>query len=96
MKQTVLEEIKRKALPVLKHADVTKAALFGSYVRGDNAEDSDIDILVDLPRGKTLLDLVRLERNFEEVLGKKVDVVEYEGLNPLIKDSILSVQYRVL
>lgn len=96
MKQVDLEEIKRKALPILKNADVIKAALFGSYARGEETQESDIDILVDLPRGKTLLDLVSLQYDLEDVFGKKVDVVEYEGLKSRIRDSILSQQVRIL
>lgn len=96
MTQAVLEDIKEKALPILREADVKKAAIFGSYARGDNTEDSDLDILVDLPRGKTLLDLVHLKYTLEDTLHKKVDVVEYEGLRGRIKDYILKYQYPIL
>ncbi len=81
---------------MLKQAEVKRAALFGSYVRGDNNENSDVDILVDLPRGKTLLDLVGLKQDLEEILQRKVDVVEYGGIHPLLKDSILASQYQIL
>ena len=94
--QKILEEIKEKALPVLKKAQVTKAAIFGSYVRGDNTENSDIDVLVDLPRGKTLIDLVGLQYDLEEVLGKRVDLVEYAGIKARIRDSVLENQYFIL
>lgn len=91
-----LEQIKNKIFPILKHADVTKAALFGSYVRGDNTAVSDIDILVDLPRGKTLFDLVGLKQDLEETLNKKVDIVTYNGIHPLLKKYILPDQYPIL
>ncbi len=96
MEQSTLDKIIQQIIPVLKQAEVRKAALFGSYVRGDNNEDSDVDILVDLPREKTLLDLVGLKQDLEEVLQRKVDVVEYGGIHPLLKDSILASQYPVL
>jgi hypothetical protein len=96
MEQPTLEQIIEQILPVLKQAEVKKAALFGSYVRGDNNENSDIDILVDLPRGKTLLDLVDLKQDLEEILQRKVDVVEYGGIHPLLKDSILASQHPIL
>jgi predicted nucleotidyltransferase len=95
MEQSTLDKIIQQIIPVLKQAEVRKAALFGSYVRGDNNEDSDVDILVDLPRGKTLLDLVGLKQDLEEVLQRKVDVVEYGGIHPLLKDSILASQYQI-
>jgi predicted nucleotidyltransferase len=96
MQQTVLDDIKTKAVPILKQADVKKAALFGSYVNGDNTEESDIDILVDLPRGKTLLDLVGIKQDLEEVLKKTVDVVTYNSIHPGLKESILQHQYPIL
>lgn len=91
-----LEKMKKKILPVLKKAHVVKAALFGSYVRGDNTKDSDIDVLLELPREATLLDLVGIKQDMEEKLKKKVDVVEYEGIHPLFKESILKNQYSLL
>jgi hypothetical protein len=96
MQQSILEEIKRKALPILKEANVKKAALFGSYARGEQGVDSDIDILVDLPRGKSLLDLVGLQQDLEETLRNKVDVITYNGIHPLLRDSILRYQYQIL
>lgn len=92
----ILEEIKQKALPVLQQARVTKAALFGSYVRGDNTANSDIDILVELPENATLFELGGLKVDLEEILQKKVDVVPYKNIYPLIRDSILSNQYPIL
>lgn len=91
-----LEDIKQKAVPILKEARVKKAALFGSYVRGDATKDSDIDILVDLSKNATLLDLVGIKQDLEEVLQKKVDVITYRGIDPLLKKSILNNQYLLL
>lgn len=96
MKQLSLEEIKQKSIPVLKEAGVTRSSIFGSYVRGEQKEESDIDILVDLPRGKTLIDLVGLKQDLEEKLQKRVDVVTYKGVCPLLKNSILSNRYPIL
>ena len=96
MKHTDLEEIKQKAIPVLKQAGVTKAAIFGSYVRGDNNKESDIDVLVDLPDHATLIDLVGIKQDLEELLHKKVDIITYNGICPMLKDSILDSQYPIL
>lgn len=94
--KTILDKIKKDMLPILIKADVTKAALFGSYVRGDYTHNSDIDILVDLPRGKSLFDLVGLKIDLEERLKKKVDVVTYRSVCPHLKDSIFESLYPVL
>jgi len=91
-----IEQIKNKIVPVLKEAGVVRSSLFGSVVRGETTKVSDIDILVDLPRGKTLFDLACLELDFEEALGKDVDVVTYRSISPLLKDTILSVKFHQL
>jgi len=91
-----LDQIKGKALPILKEAGVTRSAFFGSYVRGDSKKDSDIDILVDFPRGKGLFEFVGLQFKLEDALGKKVDLVEYESLHPLLKGRILAEQVQIL
>lgn len=91
-----LEDIKIKILPILKTAEVKKAALFGSYVRGNNTKTSDIDILVELPDDATLFELGGLKVTLEEELKRKVDVVTYKSISPIIKESILSNQYPLL
>lgn len=96
MNNAILEKIKGKALPVLKQADVRKAALFGSYVRGTNTPNSDIDILVELPEDATLFELGGLKITLEEKLNKKVDLVTYKSISPIIKESILNNQYPLL
>ena len=83
-----VDQIKAKAVPILKQADVTRAALFGSISRGEANKDSDIDILVEFPKGKSLFDLVELEMELEKVFGKKVDVVTFKSVHPLLKDYI--------
>ncbi|MGI8420105.1 MAG: nucleotidyltransferase family protein [Candidatus Levyibacteriota bacterium] len=83
-----IQQIKQKAIPLLKEAGVTRSSLFGSYARGDYNEKSDIDFLVEFPRGKTLLDLVSLERSLRDIFHKKVDVVTYKSVHPLLKEYI--------
>lgn len=96
MTKANLDEIKNKALPLLKEAGVTRSSLFGSYVRGENREDSDIDMLVDFPRGKGLFEFVGLQFQLEDALKKKVDLVEFESLHPLLKERILAEQVQIL
>jgi len=94
--KTSIKRIKDKALPILKEAGVLYRFLFCSYVRGENKKGSDIDILVDLPRGKSLFDLVGLKIRLEEVLKNKVDIGTYNSLDPLLKDRILREQIQIL
>jgi uncharacterized protein len=54
--------------------------VFGSVARGEDTDDSDVDFLVSLEPGRTLLDLARLEISLEQLLGRRVDVVTEAGL----------------
>ena len=90
------QSIKNKILPVLKRYGVVRAAIFGSFVRRETKKRSDIDILVEFKNGTTLLDLVGLKLDLEEILKRKVDIVEYSTIHPLIKDRILKEQVPVL
>ena len=91
-----IEEIRRKILPILWHHGVKKAGIFGSIVRGDTREDSDVDILVEIESDISLLDFVGLKLEIEDVLGRKVDLVEYSTIKPLLRDRILSEQVAIL
>ena len=64
--------------------------VFGSVARGEDTEDSDLDLLVDSLPGTTLFNLIRLQLDLEGRLGLKVDVLTPEGLSKYIKASVLS------
>ena len=89
-------EIREKILNALKQNDVKRASLFGSVVRGELTDESDIDILVEFKGKKSLLDLVGLKLELEEMLKRKVDVLTYNSLHPLLKDRILREQEVIL
>jgi predicted nucleotidyltransferase len=61
---------------------VRNVRLFGSVARGDDSETSDVDLLVDLDDGVSLLDLIGLERELTELLGCGVDVVPARNVKP--------------
>lgn len=63
--------------------------VFGSVARGDDDERSDVDILVSLEQGRTLLDLAKLELRLEQLLGRKVDVVTEGSLQEPIRSTAL-------
>jgi len=92
-----LETIKRKiALNkpyLLKTYGVTEIGVFGSFARGDQNADSDIDISVELNHDKVpvgLFEFAGMQFYLEDLLGRKVDLVTKGGIKPLIKDRILS------
>jgi predicted nucleotidyltransferase len=78
-------------VPILKRYSVPKAAYFGSFVDGRYvAGKSDIDILVEPPKGMSLLGFVGLKQDIEDALGVGVDLVSYNGISKYLKESILS------
>lgn len=91
-----LEAIKQRITPVLKAHHVVRAAIFGSYARGDMTENSDLDILVELEADKSLLDLVGLKLELEAAVGRRVDLVEYPTIRPRLRQPILREQVPVL
>jgi hypothetical protein len=60
---------------ICRRNDIDTLLLFGSVARGEETEESDVDLLVRFARPKSLLDLVRIEREFSEALGRKVDLL---------------------
>ena len=74
---------------VCERNDIVRLRLFGSAARGEARPDSDVDLLADFGSRKSLLDLVRIEEEFEEVLGQTVDLLTEAGLSPYMKPRIL-------
>ncbi|HEY5601099.1 MAG TPA: nucleotidyltransferase family protein [Patescibacteria group bacterium] len=91
-----INQIKNKVLPVLREESVKKASVFGSYVTGEAREDSDVDILVELPNNKSLIDFINLQLKLEKSLGKKVDLVEFSSIKPSLKAQILNNKVQIL
>ena len=97
IKDKQLQRIAKIAVPILKKSGVVKAGIFGSYARGEAKKKSDIDMLIKVRRKKfSLFDNVRLERELEEKLHKKVDLLTYNGVNLLLKNKILDEEIRII
>ena len=93
-----IKDIKRIIVPILKKNGVVKAGIFGSYARGEATKKSDVDVLIKFnsKARKSLLDLVGLELELEENVGKKVDLVEYSVIHPRLKEQILHEEVSIL
>ncbi|MHA1385237.1 MAG: nucleotidyltransferase family protein [Candidatus Helarchaeota archaeon] len=90
------QKIKQKILSILKRNGAKKIGLFGSFVRGELKENSDIDILVEIDKDISLLDYIGIKLELEEELGRKVDLVEYKLIKPSLKQQILKEQVVIL
>ena len=89
-----VEKIKPKLVKVLKKNGIRKAGIFGSYAREEQKKNSDIDILINF-KG-SLLDLVGLEMELKKKLRRKVDLLTYGGIHPLLKKIILKEEIRII
>jgi len=88
-----LQNLRRLRADILATAarhGVRNVRVFGSVARGDADERSDVDFLVDLERGRSLLDLAGLLVDLEDLLGRRVDVVTVPGLKARIPDRVLA------
>src|SRR3989338_1319363 len=93
-----IKSIQKKIIPILKKNNVVRAGIFGSYARGEAKKRSDIDILIKVRKGKkfSLLDLVGLQMELEEKLGKKVDLLTYNGISPYLKKYIMEDEIKII
>ena len=91
-----LNNIKSKIIPILKKNRIKKAGIFGSYSRGEQKKDSDIDILIEPAENTSLLDISGLKIELEKPLGKKVDIVSYKYIHPYLKKKILDSEIRII
>jgi len=94
--KTKITNLKKKIIPILERNNVVKAGIFGSFARGEAKKKSDIDILIEVKAKKfSLFDLIRLEMELEKKLGRKVDLLTYNSIHPLLKKKILSEEIRI-
>jgi len=91
-----IRELKKLIVPVLKRNDVVRAGIFGSFARGEAKKKSDVDILIKFRGRKSLLDLVGIKLELEEKMKRRVDLVEYSVIHPLLKEKILKEEVRIV
>jgi len=90
-----IQTAKDQIIPIIKKYHISRASLFGSIITGTMHADSDIDILVELPQGSSLMDRARVKIALEEQFGRKVDVLNFHGIKDHAKQSILSSQVAI-
>ena len=85
----IFQEKRGEILRIAGLHGASNVRVFGSFSRGDADNKSDVDILVDLEKGRSLLDMGGLLMDLQTLLGKQVDVVTEKGLRPRIRERVL-------
>ncbi|MFQ4134712.1 nucleotidyltransferase family protein [Nodosilinea sp. PGN35] len=84
-----LQANRAKILALAEKYGASNVRVFGSVARGEAQEDSDVDFLIDLEPGRSLLDHIGFKQELEDLLGRSVDVAESITLHDLIRDRVL-------
>jgi len=85
----LLKEKREDILRIAAKHGARNVRVFGSVVRGEARPDSDVDFLVDMEPGRTLLDMGGLLMDLRDALGQEVDVVTERGLKTRIRERVL-------
>jgi predicted nucleotidyltransferase len=83
-----IEQNREEILRIAARHGARNVRVFGSVARGEDGSDSDVDLLVEMEDERSLLDLVGLEQDLEELLQRKVDVLTDESIHPTIRPRI--------
>ena len=90
MRSRLVEEHREKILELAARHGASNVRIFGSLARGEGSQSSDLDLLVTLEERRSLLDLVGLKQDIEDLLHRPVDVVTEPALSPYIRDRVLA------
>jgi len=85
----ILKAKREEILEIAARHGARNIRVFGSVARGDARPDSDVDFLVDLEPGRSLLDLGGFLMDLQDLLGRNVDVVTEKGLRERLRDRVL-------
>jgi len=88
-KESIIDMLKNQKAFLYDKFSIKNLNLFGSVARGDNSNDSDIDILVEFYKTPDLLTFIEIEEYLSKTLNQKVDLVIKRKLKPQLKETIL-------
>ena len=91
-----LEQYQQLILPVLKRYFIKRAAIFGSFAKGEEDTNSDIDLLIEPEKDFTIFKMLKLEDEISALIKRKVDLVEYSALKPSIRKEVLLSAITIL
>ncbi|MFN8459241.1 MAG: nucleotidyltransferase family protein [Anaerolineae bacterium] len=85
----ILQHKREEIVRIAASHGARNVRIFGSLARSQARPDSDVDLLVKLDAGRSLLDLIAIKQDLEDLLGCAVDVVTEAGLSPYIREQVL-------
>ncbi len=94
-KKEVIEKITSKIVKILRRHGIKRASLFGSYARGEQKKNSDIDLIIEPKKGMGL-EFVDVGLELEDEIGRKVDLLTYNSIHPLIKRYLKRDEVKIL
>ena len=89
-----IESLKTVVVPILQKHQVVRAGLFGSFARNEETEGSDVDLLVQFSLVRGMFQYMDLKFELEDILKRKVDLVEYSAVRPRLNQSIFEDEIR--
>jgi len=91
----IIKKNRNEILRISTRYGAKEIKIFGSALRGEAKGNSDVDLLVELEPGRSLLDIIAIKQDLEDLLGCKVDIVTEAALSPYIKDEVLNQAVRL-
>jgi uncharacterized protein len=85
-----LDRHRTEILDLARRHGAGNVRVFGSIARGDDQATSDLDLLVTLGEGRSLLDLIGLKQEIEDLVERSVDIVTERSLSPYLRESVLA------
>ena len=85
----ILQDKRDEILRIAGAHGAHSVRVFGSVSRGEAGTKSDVDLLVKLEPGRSLLDLIAIKQDLEDLLGREVDVVTEDAVSPYIREQVL-------
>ena len=90
MHNVLIERFRNEILSLAARHGASNVRVFGSLARGEDSEHSDLDLLIQLGEDRSLLDVVGLKLDLEDLIHCPVDVVTEGALSPYIRDRVLA------
>jgi uncharacterized protein len=85
----ILKDVREEILRIAASHGAQNVRVFGSLARGEAGPESDIDFLVELDPGRSLLDIIAIKQDLEDLIGYEVDVVTEAAISPYIREQVL-------